>query len=122
MWASSLEAMRQLNAKYLVPSHTRPVVGEAIVNETFTIYRDAILFVHDQTVRLMNMGYFVDDIVAAVKLPPHLFDHPYLQVNLIVYYYYLIDIKEVLILFLEFYSIIFSGVLWHCSVERSWCV
>jgi alkyl sulfatase BDS1-like metallo-beta-lactamase superfamily hydrolase len=56
-------------------------VGEAVVNDTFTIYRDAILFVHDQTVRLMNMGYFVDDIVAAVQLPPHLFDHPYLQVN-----------------------------------------
>jgi alkyl sulfatase BDS1-like metallo-beta-lactamase superfamily hydrolase len=72
--------MRQLGAEYLVPSHTRPLKGKKIVSETLEIYRDAILFVHDQTVRFMNLGYFLDDIVPRVHLPPHLATHPYLQV------------------------------------------
>ena len=40
--------------------------------------RDAIQFVHDQTVRLMNKGLTPRDIAARVKLPPHLATHPYL--------------------------------------------
>ena len=40
--------------------------------------RDAIQFVHDQTVRLMNKGLTAREIAARVKLPPHLATHPYL--------------------------------------------
>ena len=40
--------------------------------------RDAIQFVHDQTVRLMNKGLTPREIAARVKLPPHLATHPYL--------------------------------------------
>ena len=40
--------------------------------------RDAIQFVHDQTVRLMNKGLAPREIAARVKLPPHLATHPYL--------------------------------------------
>jgi glyoxylase-like metal-dependent hydrolase (beta-lactamase superfamily II) len=79
-WASSLEMMRQLGAAYLVPSHTRPVVGRETINQLIATYRDAIMFVHDQTVRYMNKGFFLDDIVSRVVLPPHLISHPYLQV------------------------------------------
>lgn len=79
-WASSLELMRGLEADYLVPSHTRPLVGKQIISDTLTAYRDAILFVHDQTVRYMNQGMFIDDIVPRVALPEHLGSHPYLQV------------------------------------------
>ena len=57
MWADSLEMMRQLRSEYLVPSHTRPVVGAGEVDSVLSVYRDAVLFVHDQTVRLMNRGY-----------------------------------------------------------------
>lgn len=80
-WANSLELMKRCGAEYLVPSHTQPLVGQTIIAETFDAYRDAVLFVHDQTVRLMNKGYFVDDIVPVVTLPQHLKEHPYLQVR-----------------------------------------
>jgi len=36
------------------------------------ITRDAIQFIHDQTVRQMNKGLVPDELVEAVKLPPHL--------------------------------------------------
>lgn len=78
-WADSLDLMRSLRAEHLVPSHTRPLSGASEVAETIAHYRDGILFVHDQTVRLMNRGIFLDDIVPCVALPPHLANHPYLQ-------------------------------------------
>jgi alkyl sulfatase BDS1-like metallo-beta-lactamase superfamily hydrolase len=65
-WAHSLDIMKNLMADILVPSHTRPLHGRDTIAETFDAYRDGILFVHDQTVRLMNKGYFIDDIVCYI--------------------------------------------------------
>ncbi|CAF3665974.1 unnamed protein product [Rotaria socialis] len=80
-WVSSLDLMRNLRAEYLVPSHTKPISGAEYIYETITIYRDAIQFVHDQTVRFMNQGFTPDDIIGKklIQLPKHLKEHPYLQ-------------------------------------------
>ena len=68
-----------LNAKDLVPSHSRPVIWKDNVYDALTDYRDAIQFVHDQTVRYINKGLLPDEIVARINLPPHLRSSPYLQ-------------------------------------------
>ena len=78
-WVASIDRMRALAPKYLVPSHTRSVSGQAEVYETLTAYRDAIQFVHDQTIQGINEGLSPEELVARVKLPPHLAAHPYLQ-------------------------------------------
>jgi alkyl sulfatase BDS1-like metallo-beta-lactamase superfamily hydrolase len=78
-WARSLDRMRYLEPEHLVPSHTRPVTGREQISELLTAYRDAIQFVHDQTIRGMNRGLTPDELVEVVKLPPHLRDHPYLR-------------------------------------------
>ncbi len=78
VWARSVEKMRKLQAEYLVPCHTRPVTGRAAINDILADYRDAIQFVHDQTVRGINRGLTPDEIVESVKLPPHLAGKPYL--------------------------------------------
>jgi alkyl sulfatase BDS1-like metallo-beta-lactamase superfamily hydrolase len=78
-WVASLDRMRALDAVYLVPSHSRPIVGAARIRDTLTDYRDAIQYVHDQTVRLMNAGHGPEEIVQMVTLPPHLARRPYLQ-------------------------------------------
>jgi alkyl sulfatase BDS1-like metallo-beta-lactamase superfamily hydrolase len=49
------------------------------VQETLTVYRDAIQYVHDQTIRYMNKGLTIDQVVAKVNLPNNLANHPYLQ-------------------------------------------
>lgn len=79
VWAQSLQFMASLQPNYLVPSHTRPVTGIEEIRGILEVYRDAILFVHDQTVRYMNKGYFLDDIISRVNLPDHLYNHPFLQ-------------------------------------------
>lgn len=78
-WYESLDITRSLNASYLIGSHTQPVKGKEAVYDTLLIYRDAIKYVHDQTLRYMNKGLQPDEIVDLVKLPERLFNHPHLQ-------------------------------------------
>ena len=78
-WVNSIDMMRYLEPEFLVPSHTRPIVGKEKINTLLTTYRDAIQFVHDQTVRLMNLGYDPNEIAEKLVLPKHLGDSPYLK-------------------------------------------
>jgi alkyl sulfatase BDS1-like metallo-beta-lactamase superfamily hydrolase len=78
-WVKSIDRMRDLRPEHLAPSHTRPVSGADRIDEILTAYRDAIQYVHDQTIRGMNQGLTPDELVGSVRLPPHLRDHPYLQ-------------------------------------------
>ena len=79
VWFKSLDVVRRLRAEYVVPSHGNPLIGEENIFDTITHYRDAIQFVHDQTIRLMNKGLEIDEIVEKVRLPPVLATHPFLQ-------------------------------------------
>lgn len=78
-WFKSIDVMREFPTEYLVPTHGRPIVGYDNVQNMLTAYRDAIQFVHDQTIRYMNRGYTPEQLVEVVKLPPHLADHPWLN-------------------------------------------
>lgn len=78
-WYKSLDRLREFPAEYLAPGHGRPVSGADAVAATLTNYRDAIQYVHDQTVRYMNKGYTPDELVEVVsELPPRLRDQPWL--------------------------------------------
>jgi len=77
-WVRSLDRMRALRPAYVVPSHTRPLEGEDDIQETLTVYRDAIQFVHDQTIRGMNLGLTPDELVEYVRLPARMASHPFL--------------------------------------------
>jgi alkyl sulfatase BDS1-like metallo-beta-lactamase superfamily hydrolase len=79
-WVASIDKLRALGAEHLVPSHGPPVSGAGKVEEILRNYRDGIQFVHDQTIRYMNQGLTPDELVAKVKLPPHLDNFsPYLR-------------------------------------------
>ncbi len=71
--------MRALRPAYLVPSHTRPLQGEQEIASALTDYRDAIQFVHDQTIRGINRGLTPDELATRIELPPHLASSPYLK-------------------------------------------
>ncbi len=76
-WFKSIDVMREFPAEYLVPTHGRPIVGHDNIQKMLTAYRDAIQFVHDQTIRYMNRGYTPEQLVEVVTLPPHLAEHPW---------------------------------------------
>ena len=79
MWSASLDKMRFLNPDILIPSHTRPIKGAENIQGILRDYRDAIQFVHDQTIRQMNKGLTPDELAEKVILPEHLSQSPYLQ-------------------------------------------
>ena len=78
-WVRSIDKMRDRKPEVLIPSHTGPVRGQVEIETMLTNYRDAIQFVHDQTVRGMNLGQTPDELVESVKLPDSLATLPYLQ-------------------------------------------
>ena len=78
-WYQSIDKMRDFNPVVLIPSHSRPIVGSEKIQKILTNYRDAIQFIHDQSIRGMNMGMTHDELAEYVVLPPHLRSLPYLQ-------------------------------------------
>ncbi len=62
-WFKSIDVMREFPAEFLVPAHGRPIVDYDNVQNMLTAYRDQIQFVHDQTIRYMNIGYTPDQLV-----------------------------------------------------------
>ena len=78
-WVKSLDRMRYLEPEILIPSHTGPLKGKSVIYQALTDYRDAIQFLHDQTVRGMNLGLTPDEIVEEIALPSHLRQSPYLK-------------------------------------------
>lgn len=72
-YVDSLNKVMALNPEIIFPSHGEPVVGAANVRAALTKYRDAILYVHDATVKGMNDGQDVFTLMKTVKLPPELY-------------------------------------------------
>jgi alkyl sulfatase BDS1-like metallo-beta-lactamase superfamily hydrolase len=68
-YVQSLDRVLALGPEILLPSHGMPVVGAAEVKAALERYRDAILYVHDATVRGMNEGKDVFTLMREVRLP-----------------------------------------------------
>jgi len=77
-WVQSIDHMKSFEPEFLFPSHTKPIVGKDKIREILIIYRDAIQFIHDQTIRLMNQGYYPDQIIEMIQLPEEIAKSPYL--------------------------------------------
>ena len=78
-WAHSIDKMRAYQPELLLPSHTNVLKGKAEIETALRNYRDAIQFVHDQTIRGINAGLTPDALVEKVVLPPVLAQDENLQ-------------------------------------------
>lgn len=71
-YVKSLDLLIALEPEIVVPSHLNPTVGADEVKAGMVRIRDAVLYVHDETVAGMNAGKSVYDLMKEIKLPPHL--------------------------------------------------
>ncbi len=78
-WVDSIDRMREFRAELMIPQHSLPVEGGEEVENRLRDYRDAIHFVYDETIRMINAGLTPDEISEQIKLPPHLANAPHLQ-------------------------------------------
>jgi alkyl sulfatase BDS1-like metallo-beta-lactamase superfamily hydrolase len=68
-YVNSLNKVLDLKPEILLPSHGVALHGNAEIAKHLTQYRDAILYVHDETVRGMNDGKDVFTLMHEIKLP-----------------------------------------------------
>src|SRR5690606_15248486 len=60
-------------------SHMRAWTGNDFIVERIRNYRDAIQYVHDQTIYWINLGYTRDELAEKVVLPEPFASDPWLQ-------------------------------------------
>jgi alkyl sulfatase BDS1-like metallo-beta-lactamase superfamily hydrolase len=78
-WAVALRTMAELQPELLRPGHGLPIAGVARIATVLGDTAELLESLVDQTLRLMNEGARLDDIVHAVTAPGHLLDRPWLQ-------------------------------------------
>ena len=71
-YATSIDALLQLQPEVLLPSHLDTVQGTEIIKAGMIKIRDAVQWVHDQTVAGMNAGQSLATLMAQVTLPENL--------------------------------------------------
>jgi alkyl sulfatase BDS1-like metallo-beta-lactamase superfamily hydrolase len=71
-YVDSLNRVLALQPELLLPSHGEPIEGWDTIRKTLTQYRDAIQYVHDQTVLGMNQGKDVYTLMREIHLPDEL--------------------------------------------------
>jgi alkyl sulfatase BDS1-like metallo-beta-lactamase superfamily hydrolase len=71
-YVDSLNKVLALDPELVLPSHGLPIRGREEIRRRLTRYRDAILFVHDATVKGMNDGVDLSTLMRQIKLPPAL--------------------------------------------------
>ncbi|OBB33704.1 MBL fold metallo-hydrolase [Mycolicibacterium peregrinum] len=69
---ASYERVRQLQPEVLITGHFDPIHGADRINAELIRLRDAVQYIHDETVTAMNAGDDVRDAMARITLPPEL--------------------------------------------------
>lgn len=77
-WAQALRKMAALNAEVLLPGHGLPIIGADRIRVALNDSAELLEHLHTETIRMMNEGARLDEIVNTVTAPPGLLDKPYL--------------------------------------------
>lgn len=68
-WISSIDKVLALKPELVLSGHGEPIVGNAEITRRLTRLRDAIQYVHDETVKGMDSGKDVYTLMREIKLP-----------------------------------------------------
>jgi alkyl sulfatase BDS1-like metallo-beta-lactamase superfamily hydrolase len=68
-WIKSIDTVLALKPDIVLNGHGDPIFGQTNVAQKLTRYRDAIQYVHDETVKGMNAGKDVYALMQEIKLP-----------------------------------------------------
>lgn len=77
-WARALRTMAALDAEVMLPGHGLPIIGADRVRTALEDSAALLEHLHTETIRMMNEGATLDDILTTVRAPAGLLDKPYL--------------------------------------------
>lgn len=78
-WAAALRKMQALDAEVLMPGHGPPILGAERVRQALDETAALLESLCEQTLRMLNEGAPLDDILHTVKAPAGLLGRPYLR-------------------------------------------
>jgi len=78
-WAAALRKMMALDAEVLMPGHGPPILGAGRVRQALDETASLLESLCEQTLRLLNQGAPLDDVLHTVKAPAGLLERPYLR-------------------------------------------
>ncbi|MDG2026042.1 MAG: alkyl sulfatase dimerization domain-containing protein [Acidimicrobiales bacterium] len=70
--ADAVQTVLDLDAEMILYGHHQPIVGADLIKSELSALRDAIHFVHDETVRGMNERKDVRTLMREITLPPEI--------------------------------------------------
>ena len=68
-WINSIDKVLALKPEVVLSGHGEPIFGNQEITRRLTRFRDAIQYVHDETVKGMNSGKDVFTLMQEIKLP-----------------------------------------------------
>ena len=68
-WINSIDKVLSLKPEVVLSGHGDPIFGNAEITRRLTRFRNAIQYVHDETVKGMNSGKDVFTLMREIKLP-----------------------------------------------------
>ena len=71
-YINSLNRILALEPEMILPSHLKPVIGTEQIARDMRKIRDAVQYVHDETVAGMNAGFSVEALMGSIALPRNL--------------------------------------------------
>ena len=78
-WAAAMREMADRGAELFLPAHGLPIEGQARIRTVLTDVAEALEFLVEETINLMNDGAKLNDIVHSVHVPQAVLDKPYLR-------------------------------------------
>ncbi|MDP2919898.1 MAG: alkyl sulfatase dimerization domain-containing protein [Dehalococcoidia bacterium] len=76
-WAEALEQVAEKNPDYLIPGHGVVLRGQGI-QEACLVTAKYLRYLHNEVVKLLNEGCWIEEILERVSIPDELAKHPYL--------------------------------------------
>ncbi len=78
-WAAAIREMAAQGAELFLPAHGLPIAGRERISRVLIDVAEALEFLVENTVRAMNEGARLNEIVHEVKIDPAVLEKPYLQ-------------------------------------------
>jgi alkyl sulfatase BDS1-like metallo-beta-lactamase superfamily hydrolase len=80
-WSDALTAMADLRPAILLPAHGEALDDPALIQENLRAHAEVLRYVIDHTIAGLNAGLRKDQIFGSLQLPPHLAEHPSLNIQ-----------------------------------------
>ena len=78
-WAAALRRMAEYDAELLLPAHGLPIRGTDRIRTVLTSLAEALEFLVERTVAMMNEGASLDEILNTVTLPAEWLTRPWMN-------------------------------------------